>query len=143
MPSDPAARSSAPSNRGGPRTGTLAALVVATILAAVWRAPREPDGGGEPDTVPAPESDGPIAMGDLQRLEHLAWLVDNREAEAEAYVEAKLALLNRPTPAELVGPVPNLPLPTDELSALERLRALGHLSDAEYELLERRVLLRL
>ncbi len=82
-------------------------------------------------------------MGDLQRLEHLAWLVDNREAEAEAYVEAKLALLNRPTPSELVGPVPNLPLPTDELSALERLRSLGHLTDAEYELLERRVLLRL
>ncbi len=143
MPSVPASGPSAPSDRSGPRAGTLGPLFVATIVAAVWRAPRESGGGGEPASLTAPEADGPIAMNDLQRLEHLAWLVDNREAEAEAYVEAKLALLNRPTPAELVGPVPNLPLPTDELSALERLRALGHLTDAEYELLERRVLLRL
>ncbi len=82
-------------------------------------------------------------MADLQRLEHLAWLVDNREAEVEAYVEAKLALLNRPTPGGMVGPLPNLSLPTDELAALERLRASAHLSDTEYEVLERRVLLRL
>lgn len=82
-------------------------------------------------------------MSDLQRLEHLAWLVDNHKTEEESYVEAKISLLTRPMPDAMVGPVPHLELPTDELSALERLRSSGHLNDAEYETLRRRVLLQL
>lgn len=86
---------------------------------------------------------GPITMKDLQHLEHLAWLVDTRTAEAETYVEAKFAVLHRPMPDAVIGPVPHLVLPTDELAALERLHGSGHLSDVEYETLRRRVLLRL
>lgn len=82
-------------------------------------------------------------MKDLQHLEHLAWQVDTESADEETYLEAKFAILHRPMPDEMVGPVPHLVLPTDELAALERLRSSGHVSDAEYETLRRRVLLRI
>lgn len=129
--------------RGGHRT------MVALLLAGL--APRgsskPPSGGGvddEPTASVGPDpGTGPIGMSDLQRLEQLAWLVDNRSEEEERYIAAKLALLSRPTPVATAESVPTMSLPTDELSALERLRASGHLSEAEYETLERRIILRI
>ncbi len=108
----------------------------------MWR--RGADTGAPPGVASSPaEPPGPVSIADLQRLEQLAFSVDSEAAEEEEFVEAKLALLSRPTPADMVGPVPHLTLPTDELSALERLRASERLSDSEYETLRRRVLLRI
>jgi hypothetical protein len=116
-----------------------------TALAFSIRSGPKESAAASPSAVVAPDlaEAVPISMKDLQQLEHLAWLVDTRSVEEEAYLEAKFAILHRPMPDGVVGPVPHLILPTDELGALERLRASGHLSDAEYETLRRRVLLRI
>lgn len=99
--------------------------------------------GAPSGSRPEPEALGPVTMNDLERLEHLAWRVDSGQAEAEEFVEAKLAVLARPPPDATVGPISHLALPTDELSALERLHGSGHLTDPEYETLRRRVILKL
>lgn len=102
--------------------------------------------GSPPSQPPAPESatsPPPVSMEELEQLEHLAWKVDTGEADAEQFVEAKLGLLTKPTPEDLIGPISHLGLPTDELSSLERLHASGHLTDSEFELLRRRVILKI
>lgn len=98
-------------------------------------------GAGVP--IVEPQAGAPIGLPDLQHLEHLAGQVSSRSVAAESYLEAKIALLARPTTEALVGPVARLPFPSDELLTLERLHLSGALSSSEYEVLRRRVLLRI
>lgn len=142
-PTDP--RPHAPSGwSAGGRWNRFESLVLwpALGVAAFWGRPKATAAAPTASATEA-ASQGPVSMSDLQLLEHLAWQVDSGEAEAEQFVEAKLALLSKPTPEDLVGPIAHLALPTDELSSLERLHASSHLTDPEYEVLRRRVILKI
>lgn len=84
---------------------------------------------------------GPVRLVDLQRLAELKRESDRGGVPLEAFLEAKQRLLADAPGASTAAPDPRAPLPSEELALLRALRDDGALSQEEYELLERRVLL--
>jgi hypothetical protein len=94
--------------------------------------------GGREET---PRRGPPVVLADLRRLAELQRLSDAGEVPRSEFLEAKRQLLATPSRAEPEGPDRRTPLPAAELEYLKELRDSGVLTEAEYELLERRALL--
>jgi hypothetical protein len=83
----------------------------------------------------------PLQLEDLVGLAELKRRSDAGELPEAAFLEAKAHLLG-PVPAtDLLGPGARTPLPSRELDVLQELRDDGALTDEEYDLLRRRLLL--
>lgn len=129
-------------------TGLLAAMLVFQVAVSAPSRPTPPTTAPPPVAPrPPPEEErppkptAPIAVADLRRLAELKWLSDAGQVAPTAFLEAKQRLLDAPPPAGQTGPDPRAPLPSEELSVLRSLHDSGVLTDAEYEVLERKVLL--
>jgi len=82
-----------------------------------------------------------ISAGDLEFLLELKARSDAGEVDAELFHDAKRRLLEAPPPDRSAAPSPRDPPPAEELALLDELRGVGALTDDEYALLERRILL--
>jgi hypothetical protein len=128
-------------------SGLLAAMLAFEVAVAAPSLPRPPV-PAPPTVAPRPPEEErpprpttPLSVADLRRLAELKWLSDAGQVAPTAFLEAKQRLLDASPPAGLAGPDPRGPPPSEELSVLRSLHDSGVLTDAEYEVLERRVLL--
>lgn len=83
----------------------------------------------------------PVGLAELRRLEELHRSASDGPLAAEQFRLAKARLLERGPADSAPGPGARTPLPAAELEKLKELHAAGALSDGEYDLLRRRVLL--
>ena len=82
-----------------------------------------------------------VSTGDLEFLLELKVKSDAGEVDAELFHDAKRRLLEAPPPDRTAAPGPRDPPPAEELSLLDELREAGALTDDEYALLQRRIVL--
>jgi hypothetical protein len=119
-------------------------LLLGLTLGVAWalRSSRSaPAGDGPPARLTPPVAVSPVPLEELRRLAELKWLSDSGQVAPGTFEQAKRQLLEASPPLQPAGPGPRTPLPSEELDLLKTLHTTGVLTDAEYELLERRVLL--
>jgi len=128
-------------------TGLLAAMLFFEVAVAAPPVPAPSAVAPTVESAPSskeersPKPGGPLSIVDLRRLAELKRLSDTGQVPPSSFQEAKQRLLDAAPPADLAGPNPRTPLPSEELSLLKRLHDSGALTDEEYEILERRALL--